>query len=202
MTASTFGLTVAISQPRFPAKSTGGRADHFPGAHALVSAIRRIGEVAVADLPEQVAEERFRGDIVELQRACLRRLEEALLFGGGQLRKRFATERFMAMSVHLGNADAQDIPQRQAALVAEFRGGFQEGPLHVPDCTARIGGLHVPIQKLGHAQLHGTRPDLVRRNQSIADCNDERPFARGEKPGLVGFVCGVRASGIPGTTAA
>jgi hypothetical protein len=140
---------------------------------------------------EQVAEEQLGGNVFELQRASLRRLKQIFLVCGRQLSEGFARERFAAMSIHVSDAYAQDLPQRQAALITEFGSGLQKRSLHVPDSTVRVGGLHVSIQKLRHTQLHRTRPDLVGGNQPITNGYNEGPFVSGEKSGLIGFLGGL-----------
>ena len=115
----------------------------------------------------------------------LGRLQQRLLVGVLELRECFAAEMFLTMRIDPFDAHAQDVPDRQAALVTELRRRFDERALHIPNVAGGIRRLHMTIDELRYAGLSGARADIVDGDQSIAGRQNECPFGGIEKGRMV-----------------
>ncbi|MCY1302449.1 hypothetical protein D9M70_521040 [compost metagenome] len=61
--------------------------------------------------------------------------------------------------------------------MAELRSGVGgERPLHVPQATMPVGGLHLPVDEFRHAGLHRAGTVIVPRDQARHGGVDESPL--------------------------
>ncbi len=89
------------------------------------------------------------------------------------------------MGVERLDADTQNIPHRQPALIAELRRRLDKWSLHVPNVAGGVWRLHVTIDELGHTDFQCAGPDIVVRDQSIAGREDEGPLGGAKEGGYV-----------------
>src|SRR6202041_2002634 len=146
ITASTFGLTMAIASAPLsgqidrrqrvglvanldPVGVIGphaGIADHFPGGHVFVAAVPGVAEVPHARFAQELIEELPGGNVFQRKPAGLGRLQQRLLVGMPELCEALAAEMFLTVRVDTLDAHAQNIAQRQPALITELRSRFDE----------------------------------------------------------------------------
>lgn len=168
----------------------------------------RIAEETFAGVLQQVREKQLGGQLVELRIAGLKLLQHGVLLRGVQLGKRLAGG-FFAVGVGVGDAEVVNLLRHQRQLVAHFlRRVRVERPLHIPDRSGGVRGVHLAIDKLRHAGFQRAGAALVGRDQPRHGRLDERPLFRGEEGRLVigvffGVCCGNRGGrGRQGANAA
>lgn len=145
----------------------------------------RIAEETFTGVLQQIGEEQFRRQLLELRLAGLELLQQGVLLRAIQFGEGF-TGGFLAVGVGVMDAEVVDLLRHQRQLVAHLlRHIGVERPLHVPDGTGGVRRVHLAIDKLRHAGFQRARAAFVGRDQARDGGLDEGPLFRGEKGRLV-----------------
>ena len=144
-----------------------------------------VGKVTVAGFVEQVGEEQFRRHVFPLQLALFGRFEQVFLRLLVEVGKYLARVLAGDIAIKGLDAHAQDVAQRQLALVAELGRDLQVRALHVPDVASRVRGLHVTVEEFEHARFDAAGAVFVVRDQAIDRRTEEAPFVGVEERRLV-----------------
>ncbi|MCY1430667.1 hypothetical protein D9M71_466180 [compost metagenome] len=147
--------------------------------------MNRVAEEPFARVLHQQAEEHLGRNGFENQLSCLQLAENAVP-GSAILRSKNLSAIGLAPAVHGSDAQAVDLLRAELQLVAQLgRGVGVEGPLHVPLCASRVGGVHLPVDKFGGASFQCPWAKLIGRDDARHGGLYKSPFFGAEECRLI-----------------
>nr|GEU28151.1 hypothetical protein [Tanacetum cinerariifolium] len=163
-----------------------GEVDHFPGRHALVTAVDGIAEITLARVLQQLAEERLGRHVADGQRALFQFADDGVLLQRVECGKHLA-QPGLGGGIEPRQPAAVQLARRHVELVAELGSGRHERRLHEPQLAVGIWGIHLQVDELVHAGFQRAGAVAAGRNQTLDQRLQGRPFRFIEKLGTVGI---------------